>query len=495
MKEKGEQKKSFVRHPVVVVLGHVDHGKTTLLDTIRKSSVALRESGGITQHLGAYEITWHDKQITFLDTPGHETFSKMRERGAHVADVAILVVAADEGVKPQTVEAYDTIKKAEIPFVVALNKIDRDTADLERAKAGLAEIGILIEGWGGNIPCISVAAKTGAHVDELLDTVLLLAELEALTADPSIPAEGIVIEAHLDSRRGPSATLLITNGSLTKGSFILAGTAYASVRILEGTAGNSIDAAGPSSPVRVIGFSEVPPVGAAFFTYVTKKDLEEALSRIVKTKKRDESPADIGILIKADVAGSLEALEDQIQKIIPEGLGVKFFDGGAGDVAETDVKTISSAKKAIIIAFRAKVKPSVMDLADRFGVTIKSFEIIYEAINWVRDTLKELQPKNMTRTDLGKLVVLKVFRSSSAGRIIGGRVKEGKVPKDSFFEIIRDGNSVGRGSVQNVERNKKVVEALRENEEGGLLVTSPKGIEERDVLVFFIERDEESRTK
>ncbi|HEY4477320.1 MAG TPA: translation initiation factor IF-2 [Candidatus Paceibacterota bacterium] len=493
-KEKDKPKESFTRHPVVVVLGHVDHGKTTLLDYIRKTNVALRESGGITQHIGAYEIAWNDKKITFLDTPGHETFSKMRERGAHVADIAILVVAADEGVKPQTVEAYSAIKKAEIPFVVALNKIDRNTSDPDRVKSGLAEIGVLVEGWGGNTPCVPVSAKTGEHVAELLDTMLLLAELEALTGDPAMLAEGVVIEAHLDSRRGPSATLLITNGSLKKGLFILAGSAFAPVRILENTLGKPIDEAGPSSPVHVAGFNEIPPVGAAFFTYASKKELEEVLSRVVTTKgKSEETPTDIGVLIKTDVAGSLEALEDQARTIVPDGLKVKFFEGGAGDVTETDVQIISSAKKGIIIAFRTKLKPGVADLAARFGVAINSFEIIYEATDWLRDTFKELQPKKFVRTDVGKLVVLKIFRSASGGRVIGGRVKEGKAPKDAQFEIVREDSLVGKGSVQNIERNKITVDALREGEEGGLLVSSSKAIEERDVLMFFYE--EESRTK
>ena len=266
------------RHPIVVVLGHIDHGKTTLLDTIRKTNVIAKEAGGITQHMGAYEVILQSgKKITFLDTPGHETFSKMRARGARVADVAVLMVAADDGVKLQTKEAYDAITEAKIPFVVALNKIDKPTADADRAKAQLAEIGILVEGWGGTVPVVAISAKDGSHIDELLDTVLLVAELENPTYDPARLASGVVVESHLDTRRGPSALLLVLDGTLSKGNFVLAGDAWAPVRILESSSGESLESAASSSPARGGGFSEVPAAGAELLAQHTKKKIDKCL--------------------------------------------------------------------------------------------------------------------------------------------------------------------------------------------------------------------------
>lgn len=488
MDKKEKQLSSFVRHPVVVVLGHVDHGKTTLLDYIRKSNVVARESGGITQHLGAYEIEWNKKKITFLDTPGHASFSKMRERGAHVADVAIVVVAADDSVKPQTIEALGVIQKAGIPFVIAINKTDKPASDIDRVKADFAQAGALVEGWGGSIPVVAISAKEGTNIDGLLDTVLLVAELEELRCDPSKPAQGVIIESHLDARRGPSAVLLVTDGTLKKSEFVLAKDAFAPVRILEDVLGHPVDSVSPSSPARVAGFNKVPVVGNLFTTFRTKDELEKNI-KTADTTQRDDIAADVGILIKADVAGSLEALESEIKKNVPSELPVKFFEGGVGEITEGNVKSISSAKTGMILGFRTKAKPNVCDLAERFNVSIHTFDVIYEAVDWIRERMENLKPKILVRENTGKLLVLKTFRSKTGGRIIGGKVNEGKVPKDANFEVTRQENIVARGYVMNLERNKAGVDVLREGEEGGLLVSSPKAIEERDVLVFFYERE------
>ncbi len=483
------QQASLMRHPIVVVLGHIDHGKTTLLDTIRKTNVAAKESGGITQHLGAYEIDWHGKKITFLDTPGHETFAKMRERGARVADVAILVVAADDGVKPQTVEALGAIKKAEIPFVVAINKMDKGIAEPDRVKSELAEAGVLVEGWGGNTPVVGISAKEGRNVEELLEHIILLAELEELRADPSLPAEGVVIESHLDPRRGPSATLLVHNGSLRKGEFVLIDDAHAPIRILENTSGEAIDTAGPSSPARVTGFNKIPAVGGIFRTYFSRGELDKNLKIQAVLSPKEADKADIGILLKADVAGTFEALSDAVGKVAPEGVSVKFFDGGVGDITEGDVKTISAARRPIILGFRTKMKPNVADVAGRFGVEVHTFDVIYEAVDWAKHELEALKPKEIVRVPVGKLLVLKLFHSGAKGKIVGGRVREGRVPADAFFEIVRQGTVVARGKVLNMERNKNSVKELQEGEEGGLLVEVPKAVEERDILQFFYERE------
>ena len=489
IKEKPVQ---IVRHPIVVILGHVDHGKTTLLDTIRKTNVVARESGGITQHLGAYEIVWNDKKITFLDTPGHETFSKMRERGARVADIAILVVAADDGFKPQTKEAFEAIKNAKISYLVALNKIDKPSADPDRAKAALAEIGVLVEGWGGTVPIISISAKVGTNIDELLDTVLLAAEMEELKADPEALAQGVVIEAHLDPRRGPSAMLLVTNGTLHKGEFILAGSASSPVRILENPLGKSVIDAGPATPVTIVGFSKVPEVGVLFQAFHSKEDLEQAMSSQVVLSAKDSQDAvnaEVGIMLKADVAGSLEAITDEVRRVIPEGLSVRFFEGGVGDINENDIKSISSAHIAFVVGFHTKIKGPATDLAARFNVSVKTFDVIYEAVDWILAELKVYVPKQFTRDELGKLLVLKTFQSTGGGRIVGGRVREGKVVRESKFDIMRSGERVGSGSVSSVQRNKSAVDVLKEGEEGGLLIQSSRAIEERDILAFYNERE------
>ena len=480
-----------VRHPIVVIMGHVDHGKTTLLDCIRKTNIVAREAGGITQHLGAYEINWNGKQITFLDTPGHATFSLMRERGAHVADLAILVVAADDGVKPQTKEALEAIKKAGIPFIVAINKIDKTSADIERVKGTLAEAEVLVEGWGGTVPCVPISAKSGEHVDELLNTVLLAAELEELTAELDVPAEGVILEAHLDSRRGPTATILVTNGTLTRGSFILCGETFAPVRIFESVNGEAIEKAGPSTPVRVAGFNEVPRVGTLMKTFESKAELEKDFKVIeaLKRKKEVAKAGEVGILVKADVIGSLEALEAEFKKIIPEGLEVTIFDGGVGEIGEADVKLISAAKRAIIIGFHTKVKSNILELAERLKVEVKLFNIIYEAIDWTKERFDELRPRKIMRVPTGKMIVLKVFKSNSHGRVVGGRVREGRVPKDAQFEVLRGDEVVARGHIKGLQKNKAEAEELVEGNEGGLLVEVSRAIEERDVLQFFYERE------
>ena len=478
------------RPPVVVVLGHIDHGKTTLLDKIRETSITARESGGITQHIGAYEVVWHDKKITFLDTPGHETFSKMRARGARVADIAILVVAADDGPKPQTIEALAAIRQADIPFVVALNKIDKPTADSDRAKSKLAEAGVLVEGWGGTVPVAAVSAKDGTGIEELLETVLLVAEMAELSADPALSGEGIVIESHLDSQRGPSATLLVTNGSVRKGAFVQAGKVWAPVRILEDTSGEAINEAGPSTPIVIAGFSEVPPIGILFQSHATKADAEKNAQAVVGVQQEQNlNQAEIGVMVKADVAGSLEALADEIKKATPEEIAVRFFDGGVGEITEGDVKTMAAAKTAFLIGFKTKAKPAVMDMALRVGVAIRTFDVIYEAIDWIKGEFTKLVPKKVVREEVGKLLVLKTFSATGGGRVVGGRVKSGRVPKGARFDVLRAGEKVFAGSVAGLQRNKIAVDELSEGEEGGLLVHTPKAIEERDSLVFFHERE------
>jgi len=489
MSSKTDNKASTSRHPIVVILGHIDHGKTTLLDYIRKTNVVSKESGGITQHLGASEIAWRDKRVTFLDTPGHEIFSKMRVRGARVADVAVLVVAADDGVKPQTKEAYEAVKKANIPLIVAINKIDKATADIDRAKAGLAEMGVLVEGWGGSVPCIPISAKEGKGIDDLLETIFLLTDLEELKGDSTQPLRGIVIESHLDPRRGPAAMIIIRDGHIKKGDFVLAGSAAAPVRILEDGFGKPIESAGPSSPARVVGFDAVPQIGSEAITFTSKTELEVARAALEKPATQDNAPADIGILVKADVAGSYEALTEELRAVVPEGLPVKFFEGGVGEVTESEIKNVSAAKIPFVVGFHVRMRGPILDVAERFHVSIRSFEVIYEAIDWMREELQKLAPKKITREDFGKLLVLKVFANTPTGRIIGGRAKDGVVPADAQFDIVRQGEVVGKGRILSLQRNKVAAASLRSGEEGGLMVQSSRAIDERDTLAFYYERE------
>ena len=321
--------------------------------------------------------------------------------------------------------------------------------------------------------------------------MFLLAELSELKADLSLPASGVVIESHLDARRGPSAVLLITNGVLKKGVFVRAGDVYAPVRILENSEGDDIDSAFPSQPVTVVGFSAAPPVGSPFQAYETKHELEEKLQRaeVADIQREKTVSSETGVMIKADTLGSYEALLGEIQKVVPPEISVSFFAGGAGEVTEVDIKNISSAKHAFIVGFHTKVKKGALDLAVRFNVEVRMFDIIYEAIDWVKIELQKLVPKKIVREELGKLLVLKTFGSSSAGRLIGGRVREGRVVSDARFEIMRQGESVGQGSIASLQKNRIPVRELSSGEEGGLLVHAPKSIEERDVLVFFYERE------
>ncbi|MDP1629779.1 MAG: translation initiation factor IF-2, partial [bacterium] len=373
------------RPPIVVVMGHIDHGKTTLLDFIRKTKVTEKESGGITQHIGAYEIEFKGNKITFIDTPGHEAFSKMRSRGAKVADVAILVVAADEGVKEQTKEAIQHIKEATIPFIVAINKIDKPGANPEKLKKELAENEVLVESWGGKIPSAEISAKSGQKIDELLDLILLTAELEELKADPKEPASGIVIESNLDSKRGPIATLIIKNGALKLGDYIAAGRAWGRVKILENDWGKSLKSACFSTPVVCVGFEKTPGVGEEFFSHHQKKILEDAMAEKIKltlietAAKKPEEGKFLKIILKADTLGTLEALADSLGILTYEEVSIQVIKKEVGEINESNVK-MAEAVGGIVVGFRVKTSPAIQNFARERKIDIINSEIIYDLI-------------------------------------------------------------------------------------------------------------------
>lgn len=489
------------RPPVVVIMGHIDHGKTTLLDFIRSSNVAAGEAGSITQHIGAYEVEHNGMHITFLDTPGHESFSRMRERGACVADVAVIVVAADEGVKPQTAEAIRAAKAAGIPFLVALNKTDKPDADANRVKGELAEHDVLVEGWGGNVPVAEISAKTGAGVPELLDLILLASEMEELTADSAHPGSGIVIESHHDRKRGVVATLLIKDGAVHKGDWLQSGSACASIRIMENSDGKVIDEASFSSPVRVLGFSASPVVGDMFQVRANKKEAEEVAKRFAvpdaaaSERMPEEGVLVVPLIIKADVAGSCEALEGEIEKLNSEHLIIKILRSDIGDIADDDIKTASTASGSagsLIIGFKVKVSASAETLAERYRITIHISDIIYELLDWLRMELARRMPKERTRTDIGELQVLKVFKKEGKSIVFGGKVLRGIMKKGALFEVKQGEAVVGSGTISNVQQQKMDVKEVAAGTECGLAATFTGRLVAGDVIHLFEEDEAQS---
>ena len=404
-KKKTENLKS--RPPIVVVLGHVDHGKTTLLDYIRKTSVAEKESGGITQHIGAYQIDHEGKKITFIDTPGHEAFSQMRSRGAKVADIAILIVAAEEGIKPQTKEVISHIKKFKISVVVALNKIDKPEANAAKVAGELAKEGIVVESQGGKVPSVNISAKNGQGVDELLEVLLLVAEMEELKADPKKSAEGVIIESYQNSQRGPTATLLVRDGILRKGDIVVCGDSWGGIRILEDFQGNSVEEAPPSTPAVVVGFNEAPTVGERFLAVSSEKEAKSQLvtkeKKMIEIKKGEKA---LSLILKADVKGSLEAIEGTLSNIKHEGIDINILKSEVGDISESDTK-LAYSTSSTIIGFRVKASTFIFNLAKRQGVRIKSFEVIYELVEEVKKGLSKLFEPEIVR-----VIVKRTFRFS-----------------------------------------------------------------------------------
>ncbi|MDE1945094.1 MAG: GTP-binding protein, partial [Patescibacteria group bacterium] len=404
------------RPPVIAVMGHVDHGKSSLLDYIRKANVVAGEAGGITQHVAAYIAEHGGRRITFLDTPGHAAFKALRERGAAAADIAILVVAADEGVMPQTLEALAAITESQIPYVVAITKIDKNNADIERAKSSMLEHGIYLEGLGGDVPYAPISSKTGEGVPELLDLVLLAADLAELTGDPDAPAEGYVLEAAQDPKRGASATLVVKDGTLATGTFVVAGGAYAPVRFIEDFRGVRVEAAGPAEPAKVSGWSALPPAGSLFAVVANKKEAEAAaaLGAAAQTSARtatEEGVATLPLIVKADVAGSLDAIRHELAAVSHEHAQLSIIAEGVGAVAEGDVKRATAAG-ALIIAFNVGVEPVARDLALRDSVAIESFSVIYKLTERVAELLAARAPHVAREEELGRAKVVATFSRS-----------------------------------------------------------------------------------
>ncbi len=463
------------RPPVVVIMGHIDHGKSTLLDYIRKTNVVSGEAGGITQHLSAYvaEHTTAEgskEKITFLDTPGHEAFQKMRLHGADVADIAVLIVSAEDGVKPQTLEALASIKAANIPYIVAINKIDKPGANIPNTQASLIENEIYIEGMGGNIPWVAISAKAGTGIDELLDIVILTADLADLKADTNKPAEGKVIEARLDQKRGNSATLLITDGSLKSGQVVVSGKTFSPVRIMEDFTGKAIKEAGPAEPVGIIGFSEIPEIGSTFQTVENKKTAEALIEENASVTSVERFASKglpvVPILIKADVSGTIDAIIHELKKFESDRIAIRVIDTGVGPINISDVQNVSATQGAIIVGFNIKVERPAKELAERLGVEIDTFDIIYELSDWLNTALKNRTPKREEAVVTGKAKILREFSIQKNVHVLGGRAEEGTLKLGQKVRITRRDIEMGTGTIKNLQQHKSDVQQITEGEFG-----------------------------
>ena len=471
------------RPPIVVVMGHVDHGKTSLLDYIRKTNVTAKEAGGITQSVGAYEIEHSGKKITFIDTPGHEAFSKMRARGTQVADLAILVVAADEGVKPQTQEAFSHIQTAKLPIVVAINKIDKPNINLEKVKNELMTSGILLEGYGGNVSWQAISAKTGEGIQELLDFVLLAAELENLKYDSRTQAKGIIIETQLDNRRGVIVIVIVKDGVLRLGENIATQSAHGKIKFLENFLGAKVDALEPSAPALILGFESSPQIGEEFSTGETIAGLTEVfLPKIKKLSnaKIETGPKKIKLILKADNAGALEALSDVIKSTPSVKESIEILNQSVGRVNESDFKLAISAQ-AIIIGFRVKLDQAVENSQRFSSVTVIISEIIYELLKKLEDYLNSFDKLNL----VGELEILAIFSAQGKKQVIGGRISGGSVKNQQKFEVWRNEQNFTKGRILNLQEGKKDVAEAGTGKEVGLLVEADDIIKIGDKLKFY----------
>lgn len=458
------------RPPIVVVVGHVDHGKTTLLDTIRKTTVAAKEAGGITQSIGAYEVVHKNERLTFIDTPGHEAFSKMRKRGAHIADVAILVVASDDGVQKQTKEAIKILEESKTPFVVAITKIDKNNGDVNRVKNELTQNNVLLEGYGGSVSWQGVSAKTGEGINELLDLILLTADVEGLVADPSKPGEGYIIEARCDDRKGIMVNVIVTDGVVRVGEEIVAGAARGKIRAIENQFGKRVQSLTSSTPCVVVGFETVPAIGEAFATGGVRSHTDVQTEIKVREPRATNGPSKeqkkmINIILKADVAGSLEALDAIIRAIpCPTDVATEIIEGSIAEVTDGDVQS-AIAHKAMIVAFKTKITKPAATLARAQKVMILSADVVYDLVK----ALEELIKAGGAPKPLGVLEVLAIFgKKDNRKRIIGGKVLEGKITKGGV-EIMRNNTKVGEGRIVNLQSQKKDVAEVVAGNECGML--------------------------
>ncbi len=491
------------RSPVVTVMGHVDHGKTSLLDVIREENVTSQEAGGITQHIGAYQVLLDKERIVFLDTPGHEAFTQMRARGAQATDVAILVVAADDGIMPQTVEAIDHAKAAGVPIIVAINKIDRPNADPERVKQQLTEHGLVPEEWGGDTVCVPVSAKEKTGIGHLLEMILLVAEIQDLQAISNRPAKGIIVEAELDKGMGPVGTVLIKSGTLRVGDGIIAGTTYGRVRAMVDDQGNRVQEAGPSTPVAVLGLSDVPQAGDMLFAVGDDK-IARSLAEKRAEKKREDQHArtskvtldnlysqiqegevkELNIIVKADVQGSVEAVRQSFEKLDTEKVRINVIHGGVGSITESDVM-LAAASNAIITGFNVRPETKSKRLAEEENIDIRTYRIIYDAINDVEAAMEGMLDPELHEVVMGRAEVREIFKVPKAGTVAGSYVQDGKITRDSKLRLIRDGKVIHEGQIDSLRRFKDDVREVQSGYEFGISIERFNDIKEGDIIEAY----------
>jgi translation initiation factor IF-2 len=490
------------RPPIVAVMGHIDHGKSTLLSYIRKNIKPLNEAGGITQHISAYEVIYTPKsgknhKITFLDTPGHEAFKGIRNRGAQVADVAVLVVSAEDGVKPQTLEALSFLKESQTAFIVAINKIDKPGADIEKTKNSLVEKEIYIEGYGGDIPYVPISSKTGEGITELLDMILLVAEIQELKGNPDILGEGVIIESNRDIKKGVSATCIIKNGHLEKGLYIASGTSSAPIRMMENYLGESIDTASLSMPVRIIGWDTMPEVGNMFKVYKTRNEAyehieQEKIKQKAGGQNKSSESTETGeiftfpLIVKADTGSSLEAVLYEITKLNKQNILPQIISSGIGTITENDIRLCSGEKKAIILGFNVKIDPPAKSLAERNEVQVKIFDIIYKLTEWLDEELIKNTPKIKVEESLGEAKILKIFSKLKDRQILGGRVLTGSIKLGAQVKIMRRGEEIGLGKIRELQQQKSKTDEVKENTEFGAMIEAKIEIAPGDMINSFI---------
>jgi len=492
-----------LRSPIVTVMGHVDHGKTTLLDMIRKTRVTESEAGGITQHIGAYQAISGDQKITFIDTPGHEAFTAMRARGAQLTDIAILVVAADDGIMPQTVEAINHAKAADIPLIVAVNKIDKPNAQPDRVKQELTEHGLVPEEWGGKTICVEISALKGENIDELMEMVLLVAEMEDIKANPNRPAEGVIIEAELDKGRGAVATVLVKNGSLKVGDTILAGSACGRVKALVDEHGNRIDVAGPAMPVEVLGFNDVPKAGDFVQVLEDEKRAREISAerqeREHQARIQSESKVtledfydqiqegelqELNLIIKADVQGSIEALRESLLRLSTDEVGVNVIHTGVGAINETDVN-LASASNAIIIGFNVRPGVKAQKFAEKENVDIRMYRVIYKALEDIKNAMSGLLDPEIKEVVKGHAEVRATFSVPDVGIIAGVYVTDGEVNRNYQARLLRDSVVIHEGEISSLKRFENDVREVKEGYECGVGIANYNDIKEGDIIEFY----------
>jgi len=496
-KEEKSDEKLENRPPIVTILGHVDHGKTTLLDSIRKASVASGESGGITQHISAYQTKKRGKYITFIDTPGHEAFAAMRERGVSIADIAVLVVAADDGVRPQTKEVIKYLTEKDIPTIVAINKIDKPNANSARVKQELAEHGIIIEEWGGKVMCNEISAKNNIGVTDILESILLLAEVENFRANSSRDGLAVVLESHKDPQKGPISTVVVKTGTLKVGQDVNVGKTYGRIRHMENHRGDSLDIAKPSAPVTIFGLLDTAQTNDIVQVARAKKSAriksQEVASRLAGDKKNVKSITDndgipkLNIIIKADVEGSIEAIEQILGTIPQEKVAISYIDTGVGNITESDIRLGSSAA-TIVYGFNVSVSPVAKRMAEDDKITVSSYKVIYELVDDIKSRLLAMLPDEIERTDVGELEVLGVFFTEKDKMIIGGKVTKGMAQaKNIKIDVYRKENKIGTGILANLQHNKVDIDEVKKGQECGMTFTGETKIKIGDTLQMYTE--------